>query len=95
MDSFLKKQILIFILCFLCSMTRHATIESWYMIKPEIRRDLKFGGIELGAIDMIFLFCYAAGNVINGLLGDKYSPKFILHLGMLISCIGQCIVLNI
>lgn len=85
MDGYLKLQIIVFIMCFLSSMTRHIMLESWSISKTQISDDLHFSSLTLGVIDTIFLFFYALGNIILGYISDIYSPKLIMCASMLIS----------
>ena len=41
---------------------------------------------------MLFLFSYATGNVVNGILADKYNTKHVLCIGMLVSSLIYCCV---
>lgn len=93
MDGILKLQIIVFVLCFLSSLTRHSLVESWSIIKPQISDDLDFSNIILGLIDMLFLFCYAFGNITLGHLADKYNPKKILCYSMIIAAIFYIFIL--
>ena len=45
----------------------------------------------LSAMDTIFMATYAAGNIINGKLGDTFNPTHILAIGLLGS--GFCLIL--
>jgi sugar phosphate permease len=94
MDGYLRMQILTFILTFLSNLSRHAMIESWFMMTPQLQSDLFFSDFTMGALNMLFLFSYAAGNVILGLLGDHYGAKKVLCFGMLISCFAQTLVIS-
>lgn len=93
MDGILKLQIIVFILCFLSSLTRHSLVESWSILKPQISDGLDFSNFILGLIDMLFLFCYAAGNITLGHLADKYNPKKILSYSMIIAAIFYVFIL--
>ena len=92
MNAFLKTQIIVFCLCFACNLTRHALMESWNVSKDHIETELGFSSFTLGLIDMLFLFSYATGNVVNGILADKYNTKHVLCIGMLVSSLIYCCV---
>ena len=92
MDPYVKARFIVFFLCFMVNLGRHALLESWNASKPQIEDELSFSSIVLGGIDMVFLFSYAAGNVINGILSDKYNPKTILNIGMIVASIAGCCV---
>lgn len=55
------------------------------MVKVQVKEDLGLSTLSLGVIDMLFLFFYALGNVVNGLLADRYGAKRVLCFGMLFS----------
>lgn len=80
--SLLKNQFLIFSLTYLAIASRHSAIQSWSMSKSQIGTDLSMNTAQLGAIDFTFLFAYAIGNFISGVLGDKYSPSAVSSIGI-------------
>lgn len=42
---------------------------------------------EAGTISMVFFFCYGGGQLINGFLGDRISPKRMIFIGLFASAL--------
>lgn len=40
-----------------------------------------------GSISMIFFFCYGGGQLINGFLGDRLSPRMMIFTGLAVSAL--------
>lgn len=74
---------LVFILSFLCMVSRHSCLEGWYMIKSPLEASIpSVTPTILGAIDTTYLLCYSIGLYISGVLEDSYSMKLVISLGM-------------
>ena len=86
MSAYVAMHIQVFILTFLCMVSRHACLEGWYVMKPEIEKEVE--GVDstiLGAIDTIYLFFYAIGLYISGSLEDRFSMKNVISIGMILA----------
>jgi len=60
----------------------HLSRKSYSTVKQQIQHDAGFSATILSAMDTIFMFTYAAGNIINGKLGDTFDPTTILAIGL-------------
>lgn len=74
-----------FAVTFGAMVTRHACLSSWSISKTDVHEQQGFSKQELGYFDTSFLFFYAIGNFIAGVLGDKYPLRCVTPAGMLIS----------
>lgn len=59
------------------------------VVKADLKGELGFDNISLGAIDTAFLVMYAVGQFANGLLGDKLGSKITVGAGLLIAAAGN------
>lgn len=90
MDVKIKNQpYLLFALCWAAYATSYVT-KLCYSISMAGMADrglfsLSFGG----GIGTGFLFCYGCGQFINGRLGDKINPKYMVGLGLLASSLAN------
>lgn len=50
---------------------------------PEIQEEFGFTSKQFGWVTTIFTLTYAAGQFINGFLGDRYGPKLVMIIGAL------------
>jgi sugar phosphate permease len=78
---------IVFLLCFLCMVSRHATLESWYMAKIKLTENSSITKVWLSVMDSCYLFSYAIGNVISGSVEDHYSVHIMIGSGMILSSI--------
>ena len=60
-------------------------------IKPEMIANGVFSKISIGNMSSAFFYAYALGQLLNGLMGDKISPKKLVSLGLL--CAGSVSIL--
>ena len=68
----------------------HLARKSYSTVKQQIQSDAGYSATILSAMDTTFMFTYAAGNVINGKLGDTFNPTTILAIGLWGS--GACLL---
>lgn len=76
---------LVFALSFAANAARHASIETWSMNKPYLHDQLLLSSQWLGTMDFIFLLMYAIGNILSGVIGDRYSLKPLIAKSLLVS----------
>ncbi len=57
----------------------------YFVAKPAVGEGLGLANSQLGAIDLAFMTMYAAGQFVNGALGDRMSVKLLVGAGMLAS----------
>eukprot|EP00980_Cylindrotheca_fusiformis_P002258 scaffold517_cov119-Cylindrotheca_fusiformis.AAC.41 len=74
----------------------HFSRKSYSTIKTKLK-DPNIGGFDpivMATMDTVFMGTYAAGNIINGKLGDTFNPTTILSIGLFGS--GACLfMLNV
>jgi len=94
-SDLLKRQILLFIITFLANASIHVIRVAWSVLKSEIRDQYNWDTSTLGLIDSMFLLSYAIGLIFNGPLGDKYSRKIVIFLGILLTSLSTiCVFLH-
>ena len=69
----------------------HFSRKCYSTVKKQFQQDAGYTATLLSAMDTIFMATYAAGNIINGKLGDTFNPTTILAIGLLGS--GACLIL--
>jgi sugar phosphate permease len=65
-------------------MMAHFSRKSYSTIKTKLK-DPNVGGFDpivMATMDTVFMGTYAAGNIINGKLGDTFNPTTILSIGL-------------
>jgi len=60
---------------------RHA----FYVLKPELTRDLGIDAAALGDIGMVYLIAYTLGQFVSAAIGERTGPRLLLLSGMAIS----------
>ncbi len=61
------------------------------VLTPQMLEGGEFTVEQIGLLSSVYMVLYAAGQLVNGFLGDRISPKWLVVLGMLISG-GVCIL---
>lgn len=69
----------------------HLTRKSYSTVKQQLQTSAGYSPLLLSEMDTIFMATYAAGNIINGKLGDTFNPTTILAIGLFGS--GACLLL--
>ena len=69
----------------------HFSRKSYSTVKHSLQDIAGYPTWVLSAMDTIFMATYAAGNIINGKLGDTFNPTHNLAIGLLGS--GFCLIL--
>ena len=71
----------------------HLSRKSYSTVKQQLQSDAGYSATILSAMDTVFMFTYAAGNIINGKLGDTFNPTTILAIGLWGS--GACLIVMV
>lgn len=69
----------------------HFSRKCYSTVKQQLQTDAGYSALILSEMDTIFMATYAAGNIINGKLGDTFNPTTILAIGLFGS--GVCLLL--
>jgi sugar phosphate permease len=69
----------------------HFSRKCYSTVKQQLQTQAGYSPLVLSEMDTIFMATYAAGNIINGKLGDTFNPTTILAIGLLGS--GACLFL--
>lgn len=69
----------------------HFSRKCYSTVKQQLEKEAGFSPLVLSEMDTIFMATYAAGNIINGKLGDTFNPTTILAIGLFGS--GACLFL--
>ena len=84
---------IVFVLSFVCMVSRHSCLEGWYVTKPALTESLALNSTWLGGIDTVYLFCYCIGLYVSGMLEDEYSMKIVISLGMALASIVYLVMI--
>jgi len=69
----------------------HFSRKCYSTIKQQLQDEGGYSALLLSEMDTVFMATYAAGNIINGKLGDTFDPTIILAIGLFGS--GICLFL--
>ena len=69
----------------------HFSRKCYSTIKQQLQNEAGYSPLLLSEMDTVFMATYAAGNIINGKLGDTFNPTTILAIGLFGS--GICLFL--
>lgn len=73
----------LFLLCWFAYSMSYIGRLNFSACMAEILADTGVTKAFLGSIGTGFLACYGAGQLINGIIGDKISPKYMVGIGLL------------
>ena len=57
-------------------------------VSPDLIKYEIFNEAQLGVLSMVFFFCYAIGQLINGIIGEKIKAGYMISFGQIIA--GLC-----
>ena len=57
-------------------------------VTPQILEEGVFSTEFMGTVSSVYFFCYAVGQLINGVIGDKVKAKYMISFGLLLA--GIC-----
>ncbi len=77
-----KKAIMIGILCSLAYLSVSLARNILPAVSPHIVENGIFSEEQLGTLSSVYFFTYAVGQLINGILGNKVTPKYMISLGL-------------
>jgi len=69
----------------------HFSRKCYSTVKQQLQTEAGFSSLILSEMDTVFMATYAAGNIINGKLGDTFNPTTVLAIGLFGS--GACLFL--
>jgi sugar phosphate permease len=69
----------------------HFSRKCYSTVKQQLQDEAGYSSLLLSEMDTVFMATYAAGNIINGKLGDTFNPTYILAAGLMGS--GICLFL--
>eukprot|EP00934_Nitzschia_sp_Nitz4_P007820 Nitzschia sp. Nitz4//scaffold178_size73299//18947//20708//NITZ4_005697-RA/size73299-snap-gene-0.140-mRNA-1//-1//CDS//3329539116//7810//frame0 len=69
----------------------HFSRKCYSTVKQQLQTSAGYSSLVLSEMDTVFMATYAAGNIINGKLGDTFNPTTILAIGLFGS--GFCLFL--
>lgn len=69
----------------------HFSRKCYSTVKQQLQHQAGYSALLLSEMDTVFMATYAAGNIINGKLGDTFDPTMILAIGLMGS--GICLFL--
>ena len=69
----------------------HFSRKCYSTIKQQMETEAGYSAFLLSQMDTVFMATYAAGNIINGKLGDTFDPTIVLAIGLFGS--GICLFL--
>lgn len=67
----------------------HFSRKCYSTVKQQLQSEAGYSPLLLSEMDTVFMATYAAGNIINGKLGDTFNPTTILAIGLFGS--GTCL----
>ena len=83
-----KKAIYIGAMCFLSYLAVYFARNILGAVTPHMLDDGIFTTEQIGILSSVYFIVYAFGQLLNGMIGDKFRAKYMLGLGL--ACAGIC-----
>ncbi len=80
-----KKAIIIGVVCIVTYLVNYYLRHVLSVLTPQMLATKKFTATHIGTLSSTYMLFYAAGQLINGVLGDIFSPKRMAGAGILIA----------
>ena len=77
-----RNAILIGVLCSLSYLAVYIARNILGAVSPQIEAAGVFGKESIGALSSIYFTCYACGQLVNGLIGDRVKAKYMIGFGL-------------
>lgn len=77
--------LLLFFLCWIVYFVSYLGKRNFPAAMTELISNGFLGKAQAGFINTIFFLCYGAGQLVNGILADRFSPSRMIFLGLLLS----------
>lgn len=76
---------ILFLLCWISYFSTYIGRQNYSAVMAEIIQAEGYLNRTCGLVGTGFFICYGAGQIISGFLGDRYSPKWLIFIGISIS----------
>lgn len=76
---------LLFLLCWLVYFTSYIGRLNYSSVMASMKEDGLLNLSQAGSVSMIYFFAYGGGQLINGILGDKVRPQWMIFIGLFCS----------
>ena len=90
MKSSVKNAIYIGSLCSISYLAVYIARNILSAVNPQIIEQMVFGNAEettafIGRVSSVYFICYALGQLINGMIGDKIKARYMISMGLLLA----------
>lgn len=82
----------LFLLCWLAYFSTYICRLNFSAVMPKLLEGDVFPQGQIAAVSSAFFMCYGIGQVLSGNLGDRFSPKTMIFLGLGISGISNILI---
>jgi sugar phosphate permease len=81
-----KKMVMVlFLLCFMAYFSSYIGRLNFSAIMPELISKNIINSISAGSINMTFFLSYGIGQFINGIMGDRFKPRYMIFSGLMLA----------
>lgn len=83
----ITSQKILFLLCLMAYTCAYLSRDTFSAVMPNILKVTDITKTQLGTISTVFLLFYGSGQMVSGILGDKFSPYKLIAIGLFASAI--------
>ncbi len=77
------------ILCWIAYASTYICRLNFSAVMPELEKLGVFPESQIAAISSAFFICYGLGQVVSGMLGDRFSPRYLIFTGLAVSALSN------
>lgn len=82
----------LFLLCWIAYFSTYICRLNFSAVMPELLNSGSFTQSQTAAVSSAFFICYGAGQLFSGVLGDRFSPRILIFLGVTISALSNILI---
>ena len=90
-NSSVKKALYIGMLCSVSYLAVYIARNILSTVSPQMINDGSLTTEDIGTLSSLYFAFYAVGQLINGIIGDKIKPKFMMGLGLILAGVSNFI----
>lgn len=89
MRNSIKRAVLIGVICSLSYLGVYISRNILGAVTPQLLDSGVFTTESIGTLSSVYFITYAVGQLINGIIGDRIRPKYMISLGLILSGVGN------
>lgn len=82
----------LFLLCWIAYFSTYICRLNFSAVMPELLGSGSFTQSQTAAVSSAFFICYGIGQLFSGILGDRFSPRILIFIGVTASAVSNILI---